>query len=596
MINLAKTQDTSYLAWPKEMLYDDRNRFSGFTMPRINGVVLSDTSDLSWKKKIILARELSKAVCKFHKMGHITAGDFKLSNVMYDDSNGNLTLIDCDSFQIRKNDKTAFPSGVKGDAEYVAPEKQKESKGLLCVYTKESDYFSLAIIIYQLLSSGFHPFHSKYLGEDEDEEANYSRTKNISNGICPIFPETCKDPVTGESLPVGIIKHFPLYPDEVFSPQICELFRKTFIDGYANPKKRATAEEWSNALNDLQNNLEKCKINEKEHRYYKNLEKCPFCLIEERQKDNNRQYIRPTSTSGKKSLEDRYRIQKFRIQQLKQKIGSLKKENKQFDTKTNEKGKVNNGKKESEQIDSVQKENEKLINENTRLQSEKQRLENENKNLQSQNQQLTRTNSYQLAENSRLKKENTNLKQQLDNRPSHDLPLMKIGAILAIAIFFYLVILPAVTNPDVPLIQFGDGSGSATQTPTVSPTEAVILGAFTVTDGQNPAMSASLADGQTGVVYSNTLSFPYGSPYYVLSITDVIPPVTITASSMVPENTRASLELSLKDSDGNTVDTIQLGSSDTKRSKKITIREAGNYILIMDGKYVESVVITIEKT
>lgn len=180
--------------------------------------------------------------------------------------------------------------------------------------------------------------------------------------------------------------------------------------------------------------------------------------------------------------------------------------------------------------------------------------------------------------------------------PKSHLPITKIIAVIALIAIVYLFVLPMVTNPDVPLIQFGDGSGSVEQTPTVSPTESVILGAFTVTDGQNPSMSASLADGQTGVVYSNTLSFPYGSPYYVLSITDVIPPVTITASNLVPTNTQASLELQLKDSDGNTVDTIQLGSSDTKRSKKITIREAGNYILIIDGKYVESVVITIEKT
>ena len=177
-----------------------------------------------------------------------------------------------------------------------------------------------------------------------------------------------------------------------------------------------------------------------------------------------------------------------------------------------------------------------------------------------------------------------------------DFPLKKILAVIALIAIVYLVGLHMVTNPDVPLIQFGDGSGSVEQTPTVSPTEAVILGAFTVTDGQNPSKSASLPDGQKGVVYNNTLSFPYGSPYYVLGITDVVPPVTITASNLVPTNTQASLELSLKDSEGNTVDTIQLGSSDTKRSKKITIREAGNYILIMDGKYVESVVITIEKT
>ncbi len=291
MINFGKNHDTSYLAWPKEKLYDENNRFAGFTMPHINGDMLGRISidpNLSWKRKIILARELSTAVCKLHRMGHIIGSGLNFYDVMYDNNTGNLTLIDCDSFQIRIDDNTAYPSGTSGDREYVAPEKQGQCNDIRCVYTKESDYFTLAIIIYQLLSSGIHPFTAHYTRED-GEETKYTRKKNIHNGICPIFPETCKDRNTGNDLPIEITKHFPVYPNEIFPPNISVLFRKTFVESYIvsdkgisiAPNERATAEEWFNALSNLLNNLERCTEN-RMHYYHKDFEKCPLCLNEER--------------------------------------------------------------------------------------------------------------------------------------------------------------------------------------------------------------------------------------------------------------------------------------------------------------------------
>ena len=296
MINLGKGQDISYLAWPKEKLYDENDRFVGFTMPHINGDMLGRISidpNLSWRKKIFLAKKLSQAVCEFHEMGHIIGSGLNFYDVMYDDNNGHLTLIDCDSFQIAIDDKTAYPSGVRGDDEYVAPEQQKHHKDKFCVYTKESDDFTLAIIIYQLLSSGFHPFMAHYT-RDDGGETKYNRKNNINNGICPICPETCKDPVTGKDLPVGIIKHFSVYPNEIFPPNICELFRKTFVESYIvsdkgiriAPKNRATAKEWFNALSDVINNLKKCDKNQM-HYYHNDFEKCPLCLNEERKTEGD---------------------------------------------------------------------------------------------------------------------------------------------------------------------------------------------------------------------------------------------------------------------------------------------------------------------
>ena len=118
---------------------------------------------------------------------------------------------------------------------------------------------------------------------------------------------------------------------------------------------------------------------------------------------------------------------------------------------------------------------------------------------------------------------------------------------------------------------------------------------FTVIDRQNPSKSNSFDDNQTGVIYSNTLSLPYGSKHYILRMINLVPPVTISASNMVPENSQALLEFLLRDSNGNTAKNILHDSSDIMISEKMTIRTAGDYTLVIDGKFIESVDIFIEK-
>ena len=118
---------------------------------------------------------------------------------------------------------------------------------------------------------------------------------------------------------------------------------------------------------------------------------------------------------------------------------------------------------------------------------------------------------------------------------------------------------------------------------------------FTVIDRQNPSKSNSFDDNQTGVIYSNTLSLPYGSKHYILRMINLVPPVTISASNMVPENSQALLEVLLRDSNGNSVKNILHDSSDIMISEKMTIRTAGDYTLVIDGKFIESVDIFIEK-
>ena len=284
-----------HFALPTEILYDEKRNFVGYLRQNVGGKdlelypILIDRhkQDLSWKNRIRLAINLSAAVHNAHSLG-IVIVDLAGSFMKWDET-GRITLLECDRFQFTNpNDKkTIYPHTLLHfPKEYIAPEMQVNFDSPDRLYTKESDYFSLAVIIYQLLAYTDHPFRIYYKSKKKassgsypilDDEREKEYVNSIRNGRCVLFPETCKGYDIGKDY-----RNFRVELDEVFPPQICELFRRTFVDGHKDPKKRATAEEWYNALNDLRNNLKKCEMN-REHLYHKNLNECPFCLSEKRE-------------------------------------------------------------------------------------------------------------------------------------------------------------------------------------------------------------------------------------------------------------------------------------------------------------------------
>lgn len=244
--------------------------------------------ELCWKYKLKLAINSSSAIKNAHEIGYIACELDIENNVFYDtdSDNGYLGIIDCDSFQvICSQGSTKYqncfndPNYKTLNEAYLAPELQGEFYHDSCIhFTKESDYFSLAVLIYQLLSDDIHPF-GFIVSDDENilgEPDFYLYPENILHGRCFLFPETYeghKIERRPDDAKLDLAERFP--------PVICDLFKRTFVDGHKDPKKRATAEEWHNALSELLLNLKQCERNPM-HYYYKDLEKCPWCLNEER--------------------------------------------------------------------------------------------------------------------------------------------------------------------------------------------------------------------------------------------------------------------------------------------------------------------------
>ena len=93
-------------------------------------------------------------VRKLHKK-KIFIGDYNLQNILLDPQSSKVTLIDCDSYQIRVGNER-FPCAV-GSADMTPKEHQnKNFKDV--VRNVESELFSIAIILFKALMLGRHPY------------------------------------------------------------------------------------------------------------------------------------------------------------------------------------------------------------------------------------------------------------------------------------------------------------------------------------------------------------------------------------------------------------------------------------------------------
>lgn len=85
---------------------------------------------------------------------HVRIGDVNPSNILVSDD-GAVMLIDCDSFQIPGPPGHQPYPCVVGSPEYTAPEIDDFQRQFR---SQDSDNFALAVLLYQLLGNGSHPY------------------------------------------------------------------------------------------------------------------------------------------------------------------------------------------------------------------------------------------------------------------------------------------------------------------------------------------------------------------------------------------------------------------------------------------------------
>jgi len=270
MVQLGTEELSRAAAWPSDLLLDPRTGdTAGFLMPRVEGhreihKLYGPTDrrtafpDASWAFLVRTARNVAAAFDAVHRHGHVI-GDVNQANVVVS-RKAMVRLIDCDSFQITHLGRT-YPCRV-GVPLFTPPELQGRRLDEV-ERTPEHDRFGLAVVVFQLLFMGRHPFAGCHPVRTITAEAA------IREGIFAFGLEAA---ASGWQPPP-----FSLRLEDI-APPVARLFCRAFSAEAACGWPRPSAAEWVSALDALEASLLTC--GEDPRHLYAPADGCPWCRIE----------------------------------------------------------------------------------------------------------------------------------------------------------------------------------------------------------------------------------------------------------------------------------------------------------------------------
>ncbi len=264
-----KVRGHAAIAWPETLLYENGRRFVGYLMPEIKDAkTLLHVTNPRLRSQVLpdfdqhylhrTARNLAAALNALHRYDYVI-GDLNETNVLVA-STALVTVIDTDSFQVKEKHAgqiTFYPCPV-GRPEYTPPELQG-SYFQNEVRQPEQDTFALAVLIFQLLMEGSHPFRSTWVGNGDPPPVE----QKIIQGWFPYVPK-----------PTGPVKPPPGISLDRLHPPLAGLMRRCFVDGHDHPRRRPSAAEWESALEEAENALCTCTCGVV---YTTHLKACPRC-------------------------------------------------------------------------------------------------------------------------------------------------------------------------------------------------------------------------------------------------------------------------------------------------------------------------------
>jgi DNA-binding helix-hairpin-helix protein with protein kinase domain len=260
------------IAWPLDRLVapEDPDRVIGFLMPRVEGArpVFEIFNPRSRRQLCPLfhygyllrtARNLAAAVRAVHERDYVV-GDLNETNTLVDNQ-ALVTLVDTDSFQVPDHGRV-YRCPV-GKPEYTPPELQQIrfadfDRG------PEHDAFALAVLIFQLLQQGTHPFAGRFTGEGEPADL----ARRIAVGQWPYARSRAS-----AYEPPPLAPSFGTLP-----PPVQDLMRRCFEGGHARSALRPTAAQWQEALHAAEKTLVQCPDNP-QHYTHPGVRVCPWCAL-----------------------------------------------------------------------------------------------------------------------------------------------------------------------------------------------------------------------------------------------------------------------------------------------------------------------------
>ena len=269
--NLASKDLLEIAAWPTSLLFDVSHGqvVRGFIMPLVKGKEIHclygphdryvEFPSAAWNFLIHVAKNSAAAFETLHEHGVVMA-DVNEKNLLVT-SSGYVRLVDCDSYQV-SHSSGVFHCDV-GVPLWTPPELQgRDFRGL--VRTKNHDRFGLAVLIFQLLFMGRHPFAGV-----PDRPEQFEIEKAIGQFLFAFTPKT-------RSLGIRPPPH--ALSLSVLPENLTQLFERAFLRGSERDSARPSGRDWFQALDLLSRSLPGCP-RDPGHKYPSHLAKCPWCEI-----------------------------------------------------------------------------------------------------------------------------------------------------------------------------------------------------------------------------------------------------------------------------------------------------------------------------
>jgi DNA-binding helix-hairpin-helix protein with protein kinase domain len=268
MIRSGMARQAPQVAFPLSVVRDEGGRFAGFLMKNVlehkplhelysPGSRKLHFAHADYRFLVRTAQNIAKAIASVHAIGCVI-GDINQSSILVSPS-ATVALIDSDSFQVTNGSQRFFCR--VGVPEYTPPELQ----GVPLAKTPRSpnhDAFGLAIVIFQLLFMGRHPF-----------------VGSVRRGDIPALHESIREFrfVYTEQRDVGMDQPpgTPALSD--FPRTVASAFEAAF--GRPTRDTRPTAQQWIDTLAVLEKSLTQCSY-EKLHWYPEEASECPWCAME----------------------------------------------------------------------------------------------------------------------------------------------------------------------------------------------------------------------------------------------------------------------------------------------------------------------------
>ena len=269
MVRLKTDRLLNLVGWPVDTLHDTpRGRLVGFLMSKFGDcdVIhllhgpksrLTKFPDACWPFLVHAATNVARAFSVIHEHGHVIA-DVNDRNILVS-KKATVLLIDCDSFQVTAQGQHYFCDVYTQT--HTPPELQSDTSFRDALRTPNHDAFGLAVIIFQLLFMGRHPFAGAYTGVGEMPPEKAIKEFRFAYGAGALSRQMRQPPGT--------------LPLEAVSQSVAQLFERAFLREAIRP----AAQEWILALTELSKNLKQCNHNNG-HYFLKALPSCPWCNLE----------------------------------------------------------------------------------------------------------------------------------------------------------------------------------------------------------------------------------------------------------------------------------------------------------------------------